>query len=139
MSDSGKRLKQEEELKKRFRKLKDRMPTFKDPRDKGTRKPAPTGIGSVAGSIPAGAATLGMAGRAVRDLLDELADETAASKKIVVGLDQITGSIPGAGRAATKRLTVDEMKKMSPGEKKARFGKAFKVGGVVDLTTEQEV
>ena len=97
------------------------------------------GIAGMAGSIPATAATLGMAGRAVRELLDELADETAASKKIVVGLDQIKGMGPGAGRAATKRLTVDEMKKMSPGEKKARFGKAFKVGGVVDLSTEQEV
>ena len=114
-----------------------------DPRDKKKNKKGP-GIGGVASNIPASAALfqanrLGMAGEAVRDLLDELAKETAASKKIVVGLDQITGSIPGAGRAATKRLTVDEMKKMSPGEKKARFGKAFKVGGVVDLSTEQEV
>ena len=132
MSDSGKRLKREEDIRNKFRELKNKTgtsktPTFKDPRDKGTR------------SRMADVASLGMAGRAVRDLLDELADETAASKKIVVGLDQITGSIPGAGRAATKRLTVDEMKKMSPGEKKARFGKAFKVGGVVDLSTEQEV
>ena len=76
------------------------------------------GIAGIAGSIPATAAQLGMAGKAVRDLLDELADETAASKKIVVGLDQIKGMGPGAGRAATKRLTVEEMNKMSPGEKK---------------------
>ena len=114
-----------------------------DPRDKKRNKKG-TGIGAVAGNLPASAALfqankLGMAGTAVRELLDELAKETEASKKNVKGMDKITGSFPGAGKAATKRLTVDEMKKMSPGEKKARFGKAFKVGGVVDLTTEQEV
>tara|TARA_R100001086_G_scaffold242085_1_gene169469 strand:- start:467 stop:844 length:378 start_codon:yes stop_codon:yes gene_type:complete len=97
------------------------------------------GIGGVAGSIPMTGGALGMAGSRVKELLDELASETEASKKNVMGIDKITGSFPGAGRAATKRLTVDEMKKMSPGEKKARFGKAFKVGGVVDLSTEQEV
>ena len=136
MSDSGKRLKQEEELKKRFRKLKDRMPTFKDPRDKGTRKPAPTGIGSVAGSIPAGAATLGMAGRAVRDLLDELADETAASKKIVVGLDQIKGMGPGAGRGASK-IAEGTTNLLSKSKTKKRGG--MNTDGVVDLTTEMVI
>ena len=114
-----------------------------DPRDKKRNKKG-TGIGGAASNIPASAALfqankLGMAGRSVQQLLDELASETQASKKNVMGIDKITGSFPGAGRAATKRLTVDEMKKMSPGEKKARFGKAFKVGGVVDLSTEQEV
>ena len=136
MSDSGKRLKQEEELKKRFRKLKDRMPTFKDPRDKGTRKPAPTGIGSVAGSIPAGAATLGMAGRAVRELLDELADETAASKKIVVGLDQIKGMGPGAGRGASK-IAEGTTNLLSKSKTKKLGG--MNTDGVVDLTTEMVI
>ena len=122
MSDSGKRLKQEEDLKNKFKNLRNK---------KGTGLPVSAALFE--------ANRLGMAGNAVRDLLDELAKETAASKKNVMGMDKITGSFPGAGRAATKRLTVDEMKKMSPGEKKARFGKAFKVGGVVDLSTEQEV
>ena len=109
-----------------------------DPRDKKKNKKGP-GIGAVAGSIPMTGGALGVAGSRVKQLLDELASETEASKKNVMGIDKITGSFPGAGRAATKRLTVDEMKKISPGEKKARFGKAFKVGGVVDLSTEQEV
>ena len=74
MSDSGKRLKQEEDLKNKFKRIIKKTPTFKDPRDKVTRKPAPTGIG---GNV----ASLGMAGAAVRDLLDELKSETEKSKK----------------------------------------------------------
>ena len=136
MSDSGKRLKQEEDLKNKFKRIIKKTPTFKDPRDKVTRKPAPTGIGSVGGSIPAGAATLGMAGRAVRDLLDELADETAASKKIVVGLDQIKGMGPGAGRGASK-IAEGTTNLLSKSKTKKRGG--MNTDGVVDLTTEMVI
>ena len=96
MSDSGKRLKQEEDLKNKFKRIIKKTPTFKDPRDKVTRKPAPTGIG---GNV----ASLGMAGAAVRDLLDELKSETEKSKKNVMGMDKIAGTLGLApGRAASK-------------------------------------
>jgi|TARA_R100001086_G_scaffold247135_1_gene180653 hypothetical protein len=128
MSDSGKRLKREEDIRNKFRELKNKTgtsktPTFKDPRDKGTR------------SRMADVASLGMAGRAVRDLLDELADETAASKKIVVGLDQITGSIPGAGRAASK--IAEGTTNLLKSKKQKRGG--MNTDGVVDLSTEMVI
>ena len=115
-----------------------------DPRDKKKNKKGP-GIGAVAGSIPMTGGALGMAGRSVQQLLDELKQGTDASKLAVKESDamaiRFARQQKGSGRlnmddvAAAKNV----LKKMSPGEKKARFGKAFKVGGVVDLTTEQEV
>ena len=98
------------------------------------------GIAGMAGSIPANAALfqanrLGMAGEAVRDLLDELADETAASKKIVVGLDSITGSVPGAGRSAKK--IVEGTTNLLKSKKQKRGG--MNTDGVVDLSTEMVI
>ena len=111
-----------------------------DPRDKKKNKKGP-GIGGGVSNIPASAALfqanrLGMAGEAVRDLLDELAKETAASKKIVVGLDQIKGMGPGAGRGASK-IAEGTTNLLSKSKTKKRGG--MNTDGVVDLTTEMVI
>ena len=124
MSDSGKRLKREEDLRNKFRKLKNKTPTFKDPRDKGTR------------SRMADVASLGMAGAAVRDLLDELKSETDKSKKNVMGMDKIAGTLGLApGRAASK--IVEGSTNLLKSKTKKRGG--MNTDGVVDLTTEMVI
>ena len=129
MSDSGKRLKQEEDLKNKFKRIIKKTPTFKDPRDKVTRKPAPTGIG---GNV----ASLGMAGAAVRDLLDELKSETEKSKKNVMGMDKIAGTLGLApGRAASK--IAEGTTNLLKSKTKKRGG--MNTDGVVDLTTEMVI
>ena len=84
-----------------------------------------------AGSLPMTGGILGIAASKVKDFLDEIKEETENSKKNVLGTDPAVRN--------KMRVTVDEIKKMSPGEKKARFGKAFADGGVVDLTTEMVI
>ena len=103
-----------------------------DPRDKKKNKKRP-GIGGVAGSIPMTGGALGMAGSRVKQLLDELAKETEASKKNVMGMDKITGSLPGAGRAASKIVkgTTNLLKSKKRG--------GMNTDGVVDLTTEMVI
>ena len=124
MSDSGKRLKREEDLRNKFRKLKNKTPTFKNPRDKGTR------------SRMADVASLGMAGAAVRDLLDELKSETDKSKKNVMGMDKIAGTLGLApGRAASK--IVEGSTNLLKSKTKKRGG--MNTDGVVDLTTEMVI
>ena len=124
MSDSGKRLKREEDLRNKFRKLKNKTPTFKDPRDKGTR------------SRMADVASLGMAGAAVRDLLDELKSETEKSKKNVMGMDKIAGTLGLApGRAASK--IVEGSTNLLKSKTKKRGG--INTDGVVDLSTEMVI
>jgi len=92
-----------------------------------------SGIGAVAGSIPMTGGALGMAGSRVKQLLDELAKETEASKKNVMGMDKITGSLPGAGRAASKIVkgTTNLLKSKKRG--------GMNTDGVVDLTTEMVI
>ena len=124
MSDSGKRLKREEDLRNKFRKLKNKTPTFKDPRDKGTR------------SRMADVASLGMAGAAVRDLLDELKSETDKSKKNVMGMDKIAGTLGLApGRAASK--IAEGTTNLLKSKTKKRGG--MNTDGVVDLSTEMVI
>jgi hypothetical protein len=91
------------------------------------------GIGAVAGSIPMTGGALGMAGSRVKELLDELASETEASKKNVMGIDKITGSLPGAGRAASKIVkgTTNLLKSKKRG--------GMNTDGVVDLSTEMVI
>ena len=79
---------------------------------------------------------LGMAGRSVKQLLDELASETEASKKNVMGIDKITGSIPGAGRAASK---VAEGTTNLLLKSKTRKRGGMNTDGVVDLSTEMVI
>ena len=129
MSDSGKRLKQEEDLKNKFKRIIKKTPTFKDPRDKVTRKPAPAGIG---GNV----ASLGMAGAAVRDLLDELKSETEKSKKNVMGMDKIADTLGLApGRAASK--IAEGTTNLLKSKTKKRGG--MNTDGVVDLSTEMVI
>ena len=135
MSDSGKRLKREEDLRNKFRKLKNKTPTFKDPRDKGTREPAPAGIGSVAGLAGSGAA-MGLAASRVKDLLNELKSETEQSKKNVMGMDKIAGTLGLApGRAASK--IVEGTTNLLKSKKQKRGG--MNTDGVVDLSTEMVI
>ena len=94
-----------------------------------------SGIGAVAGSIPMTGGALGMAGSRVKQLLDELAKETEASKKNVMGIDKITGSLPGAGRAASK--IVEGTTNLLKSKKQKRGG--MNTDGVVDLTTEMVI
>jgi len=109
---------------------------FKEPIRRIKRnRPKRPGVAGVAGSASITGGALGMAGKAVRDLLDELADETAASKKIVVGLDQITGSIPAAGSAASK--IVEGTTNLLKSKTRKRGG--MNTDGVVDLSTEMVI
>ena len=126
MSDSGKRLKQEEDLKNKFKRIIKKTPTFKDPRDKVTRTQ----------SGMTGVASLGMAGAAVRDLLDELKSETEKSKKNVMGMDKIAGTLGLApGRAASK--IAEGTTNLLKSKTKKRGG--MNTDGVVDLTTEMVI
>ena len=129
MSDSGKRLKQEEDLKNKFKRIIKKTPTFKDPRDKVTRKPAPTGIG---GNV----ASLGMAGAAVRDLLDELKSETEKSKKNVMGMDKIAGPLGLAPGRAASQIAAGPPNLLKSKTKK-RGG--MNTDGVVELSTEMVI
>jgi hypothetical protein len=106
-----------------------------DPRDKKKNKKGP-GIGAVAGSIPMTGGALGMAGSRVKQLLDELASETEASKKNVMGIDKITGSLPGAGRGASK-IAEGTTNLLLKSKSKKRGG--MNTDGVVDLTTEMVI
>jgi len=124
MSDSGKRLKQEEDLRNKFKRVIKKTPTFKDPRDKSTRP----GMADVA--------SLGMAGAAVRDLLDELKSETEKSKKNVMGMDKIAGTLGLApGRAASK--IAEGTTNLLKSKTKKRGG--MNTDGVVDLSTEMVI
>ena len=126
MSDSGKRLKQEEDLKNKFKRIIKKTPTFKDPRDKVTR--TRSGMTDVA--------SLGMAGAAVRDLLDELKSETDKSKKNVMGMDKIAGTLGLApGRAASK--IAEGTTNLLKSKTKKRGG--MNTDGVVDLSTEMVI
>lgn len=126
MSDSGKRLKQEEDLKNKFKRIIKKTPTFKDPRDKVTR--TQSGMTDVA--------SLGMAGAAVRDLLDELKSETEKSKKNVMGMDKIAGTLGLApGRAASK--IAEGTTNLLKSKTKKRGG--MNTDGVVDLSTEMVI
>ena len=126
MSDSGKRLKQEEDLKNKFKRIIKKTPTFKDPRDKVTR--TRSGMTDVA--------SLGMAGAAVRDLLDELKSETEKSKKNVMGMDKIAGTLGLApGRAASK--IAEGTTNLLKSKTKKRGG--MNTDGVVDLSTEMVI
>ena len=106
-----------------------------DPRDKKKNKKRP-GIGGVAGSIPMTGGALGIAGSRVKQLLDELASETQASKKNVMGIDKITGTLGLApGRAASK--IVEGTTNLLKSKKQKRGG--MNTDGVVDLTTEMVI
>ena len=85
---------------------------------------------------PVTGGVLGMAGKAVQDLLDELADETAASKKIVGGLDQIKDMLPKAGSAASK-IAKGTTNLLLKSKTKKRGG--MNTDGVVDLSTEMVI
>ena len=105
-----------------------------DPRQKRNKKGP--GIGAVAGSIPMTGSALGMAGSRVKQLLDELAKETEASKKNVMGIDKITGSLSGAGRGASK-VAEGTTNLLLKSKSKKRGG--MNTDGVVDLTTEMVI
>ena len=103
-----------------------------DPRQKRNKKGP--GIGAVAGSIPMTGSALGMAGSRVKQLLDELAKETEASKKNVMGIDKISGTLGLApGRAASKIVkgTTNLLKSKKRG--------GMNTDNVVDLTTEMVI
>jgi hypothetical protein len=136
MSDSGKRLKREEDIRNKFRKLKNKTPTFKDPRDKGTRKLTPAQINSNVAGLAGSGATMGLAASRVKDLLNELKSETEQSKKNVMGIDKIAGTLGLApGRAASK--IVEGTTNLLKSKTKKRGG--MNTDGVVDLTTEMVI
>ena len=128
MSDSGKKLKEEQD---RSTTRPDTIYTyrFRDPRDKGTRKPPPVDKFGTAGKI-------GNRPSAVQSLLEEIKKGTDESKFGVKQLEQIKGIM---GKAPASRLssivkgTTNLLKKKS----KARGG--MNEDGVVDLTTEMVI
>ena len=125
MSDSGKRLKREEDLLARFREVFNRSNKIKDPRDKGTRAKPPFARSNLKG--------LGAAASAVEDLLDNLKVETDKSKAGVANLDKIMGPMAGAGLKKVVKGTTNLLKK------KERSRGGMNEDDVVDLTTEMVI
>ncbi len=132
MSDSGKRLKREEDIKARFREIKDRSVRIKDPRDKGTRTKPPFG-GRPDPRTLKGIGDFGLSKSAVEDLLDNLKVETDKSKAGVANLDKIMGPMAGAGLKRVVKGTTNLLKK------KERSRGGMNEDDVVDLTTEMVI
>jgi len=136
MSDSGKRLKQEEDFNKKLKQLSNIKRFTRDPRDKKRQqKPPPAGIGSNVAGLAGSGATMGLAGSRVKDLLNELKSETERSKQDVKVMDKIAGTLGLApGRAASK---IVEGTTNLKSKTKRRGG--MNTDNVVDLTTEMVI
>ena len=130
MSDSGKRLKREEDLLARFREVANRSNRIRDPRDKGTRKPP---FGRVDPRTLRGIGDFGRSKSSIEDLLDNLKVETDKSKAGVANLDKIMGPMAGAGLGKVIKGTTNLLKK----KKQYRVG--MNKDDVIDLTTEMVI
>ena len=128
MSDSGKRLKREEDIKARFRELADRSIRIRDPRDRGTRAQPPFARGDLG--------SLGRSKSAVQDFLDNLKVETDKSKAAVANLDKIMGPMAGAAGAGLGKVVKGTTNLL---RKKERSRGGMNEDDVVDLTTEMVI